>query len=334
MRNLEKIKSAVQHNCDLADASHAGDYTMCTYLLKMREFYRWSAGIAQTDPLSSEDVTSWVQKQENYWLDLQNDEYQCIELSSDCLDPFDVEMINATLIPDGLVYSAGYGRGCRPMFFLGELLEQEVYEGYQVLIAAQEYARDLPALPAMAQNKMILVRFDSIRRMVWDAIEAWRWRKSPQDSTYKALSYYDFDNDEASSLNQMSSEEVESAIYHEIGEITASELLGDDWKEMLMGMAGTRMEFIARAVKDHLSDAMVTLPALIETGSWSSLHFYFSRMDPLRREMSPQVDIAYSNWCDSGELMNLVRLINKSRTHWLEVAEQMMQRYFHSGKEV
>ena len=186
----------------------------------------------------------------------------------------------------------------------------------------------------MSQNQKILVRFDSIRRMVWEAIEAWKWRKSPQDSTYQALSYYDFSSNQAGSLNEMTSNEVESAIYHEIGEITAGELLGNEWKEMLMGVAGTRMEFLARAVKDHLSDAMVTLPALIETGSWSSLHFYFARMDPLRKEMNPQVEVAYSNWCNSGRLADLVRLIIKTRTHWQDLAEQMMQGFFHSGKEV
>ena len=30
----------VQRNCHIADARHAGDYTLCVYLLKMREFYR------------------------------------------------------------------------------------------------------------------------------------------------------------------------------------------------------------------------------------------------------------------------------------------------------
>ena len=31
----------VQHNCHLSDAHHARDYSLCIYLLKMREFYRW-----------------------------------------------------------------------------------------------------------------------------------------------------------------------------------------------------------------------------------------------------------------------------------------------------
>ena len=32
---------AVQRNCHIADARHAREMTLCTYLLEMREFFRW-----------------------------------------------------------------------------------------------------------------------------------------------------------------------------------------------------------------------------------------------------------------------------------------------------
>src|SRR4030067_1013393 len=41
MRTLPQLASVVQRNCDISDARHAGDYGMCTFLLKMREYYRW-----------------------------------------------------------------------------------------------------------------------------------------------------------------------------------------------------------------------------------------------------------------------------------------------------
>ncbi len=37
----QELISQVQHNCDISDANHAGNYTLCIYLLKMREYYRW-----------------------------------------------------------------------------------------------------------------------------------------------------------------------------------------------------------------------------------------------------------------------------------------------------
>ena len=42
--SLEKICIQAQHNCHIADALHGGDYTMCAYLLKIREFFSLGAG--------------------------------------------------------------------------------------------------------------------------------------------------------------------------------------------------------------------------------------------------------------------------------------------------
>jgi hypothetical protein len=42
---LATLVQAVQTNCHIADARHAADLTLCTYLLQMREFYRWEQGL-------------------------------------------------------------------------------------------------------------------------------------------------------------------------------------------------------------------------------------------------------------------------------------------------
>lgn len=41
MRNFHELVETVQKNCHIADANHARNLTMCTYLLEMREFFRW-----------------------------------------------------------------------------------------------------------------------------------------------------------------------------------------------------------------------------------------------------------------------------------------------------
>ena len=41
MSTLAQLVSAVQRNCGISDARHAGDCGRCTFLLKMREYYRW-----------------------------------------------------------------------------------------------------------------------------------------------------------------------------------------------------------------------------------------------------------------------------------------------------
>jgi hypothetical protein len=37
---FHQLRDSVQRNCHLADAEHARDYSLCIYLLKMREYYR------------------------------------------------------------------------------------------------------------------------------------------------------------------------------------------------------------------------------------------------------------------------------------------------------
>ena len=68
--------------------------------------------------------------------------------------------------------------------------------------------------------------------------------------------------------------EAETAVLHEIGEARAGELLGTEWEEMLLDLGRSRAEFTARAVRDHLADCLVTLPALLEHDDDRSLRFY------------------------------------------------------------
>jgi len=55
-RRLERLRRAVQANCDVSDARHARNMTLCTYLLEMRELFRWERGAALTAPLPRADV--------------------------------------------------------------------------------------------------------------------------------------------------------------------------------------------------------------------------------------------------------------------------------------
>ena len=53
---IKQFIKTVQHNCHIADALYAGDYTLCVYLLKMREMYRWEQGIDFNKMLTTDDV--------------------------------------------------------------------------------------------------------------------------------------------------------------------------------------------------------------------------------------------------------------------------------------
>jgi len=322
--DTQHLQSAVQHNCDIADARYAGNYTLCTYLLKMREFYRWEQRIPFSDVLEHAEVGSWVEQQESSWDQIEDEGYQCIPLPKKCYDPFEVDAINAYLAPAGLVYGAGFARGARPVFFVGELITEERYEGYRVLVSARELARDLAAPPAMAQGNTIYIRRESIRRMVFEMIEAWRWRSRPDDPMARAMACYNFAQDREAALEDMTDNEVESAIWHEVGEILAGNFLGDGWEPMIMRIAGSREEIVVRAVRDHLADCLSTLPALIEADNASGLHFYFANFTALRKELFPQAMDAYNTWSNGGSLKPLKQLIPGAREHWLTTGQRLM----------
>src|SRR3989344_8824030 len=173
MLNLGQLASTVQKNCHISDARHAGDFTLCIFLLKMREFFRWENDIPIAHDLPKDEVGVWLQERESLWSGIEESPFELLPLGGRRLDPFDADAINRVLIPQGHIYSGGYGRFSKPHFFLGALLKTEKRAGYTIHISSCEYARDLEAPPAMLQGKTIYVRQESVRRFLWEKIEDW-----------------------------------------------------------------------------------------------------------------------------------------------------------------
>jgi len=330
--NLKQLSDAVQFNCDVADANFAGNYTMCTYLLKMRELYRWSASIEQSDKLLTNLVAEWVEQKEAYWESLEGSDFRPLLIDGHEHDPFDIQTINLDLKQHGLIYGAGYGRGCRPEFYLASLVETDIYDTCHVFISDHEYARDLSAPVAMSQENRIYVRKESVRRMLWEQIEAWRWRKSPDGAFSKALHSLPLDSDPAYALEQLVTMQMEHVINHEVGEVEAGGKLGDEWADMLMTHAGSKIEILARAIKDHLADTMVTLPILLDSADPKEIHLYFANMSAIRQELFPQLVAAYEQWCDTSSISVFKRLIHPACNHWLSHAEKMLDDFRNMGE--
>lgn len=320
------LVSAVQRNCDVSDAQFAGDYTLCVYLLKMREFYRWSKGLPLGDGISSGEVGLWVDQREAYWEGLLDQDYSPVAIDGVHHLPLESEAINAQLLPQGYVYGGGLGRFSKPYFFLAELLSQEALQGYTVLIAGREYARELAAPPAMAQGTNIYIRRESLRRMLWEKVEDWRWRKR-ENAMARAIGCYGFDNDLEQALECMTQNELETVILHEIGEVVAGELLGNTWNEMLLTVSRTSAEMLARAVRDLLADCLSALPALLDEENQASLHFYFANLSPLRKDLFPALEDAYRTWLSNSNIRHLKTVVRDGKTHWLAVAGQIVDAY-------
>jgi len=332
MLNVGQVVATVQKNCHISDAQYAGDYTLCIFLLKMREFYRWENQIPFTGALPREAVGKWMQEREQLWEDVESSTLESLNLGGGSLDPFDADSVNRILVPQGYVYSAGYGRFNKPHFFLGTLQRQEKRDGYTVYVSTCEYARDLVAPPAMMQNGKIYLRQESLRRYLWERIEEWRLNRNT-DAVARVLSYYDFEHDLNGSLDRMTEVETESVILHEVGEALASEKLGDAWHTLLSDLSRTKGELMARAARDILADCLSTLPRLIEQENNPALHFYFASFSGMRRSLFPGAMSAYHRWAENGDIESLRQLVHDGTKYWLETTRKMLELHRRFGTE-
>ncbi|HFD81515.1 MAG TPA: hypothetical protein ENK05_14175 [Gammaproteobacteria bacterium] len=324
------MQASVQHNCHISDARFAADFTLCVYLLKMREYYRWEKGYGYDEPLTNDAVGDWLTRRETFWESLEDSDFVPLEIDDRRFDPFDSDAINRALEPHGLVYSAGYGNRAKPHFFLARLQQRHEHGSYRIHVSGEEYARDLTAPPAMSLADAIFIRRESLRRMLWERLEEWRWNR-PDNAMGRAMGSYDFEGDLEGALDAMTDTEIDTLVLHEIGEVRAGELLGEDWHELLAALPRSRLELMARAVRDHLADALSTLPALLERDHPPSLHFYFANLSGMRRQLYPALSKAYEEWVEYGDTRRLRRQVESGREHWLGLARELLELHRSTG---
>jgi hypothetical protein len=322
VENLSALIDTVQKNCTIADARHARDMTMCTFLLEMREYYRWEMEIPYGARLPKDELGDWLNARESLWDTVEEEDFAPLPLNASGIDPFDADDINRALIPLGLVYSSGLGRFRKPHFVLAELKRAEMREGVQVLVAGCEYARDLIAPPAAMRGGAIFLRMDAVRRLLWNKYEEWQW-KEKDTALGRAFAHYGCERDLERGLDRMAEAESEAMILHEIGEARAESLLGEDWNTMLGQLTSRHAELLARAVRDHLADCLVTLPTLLEREAIGSLHFYLANLSGLRRALFPALPQAYESWLGHRDNAQLADIVAAAETHWLDVARQL-----------
>ncbi len=323
--NIEPLIQSVQFNCDLSDREFATDYTICIYLIRMREYYRWAHDIAPNQPLEQSALMEWVSDTEKHWADLEADDFQSLELDGQQYSPFDISAINQTLHPMGLTYSAGYGRFSKPIFMLAELESVEQNEQHSLVIAGKELARELAAPPATMQARSILIRSEAVARLIWDLLEEWQWKK-PDNAMAEVVKYYEFERQPERALAQASLDQREVLILHELGELVAEDLVAPQWNELLSDNHQHRHLF-ARAVRDYLADCVSTLPGLLSEDNIPCLHFYFANLTPMRKTMFPSLTQAYQKWREGGSAMLLKHAIQTGQDHWLKIANQLTDEY-------
>ncbi len=333
MLNLPKLYETVQKNCHISDSIYAQDYGLCTYLLKMRELYRWEKKLSFTAKLPQQDLGEWLMAREQLWETVAQEPFTDLPIADQYYDPFNSTAINQVLLPQKLVYSGGYGYFCKPIFFLGRLQQHNWQEGLEIFIVADEYVRELTAPPAMSQGSTIFIRQEAVQRTVWETLEGWQWQKTENHFT-KLLETYHVHQDLEAALAKITQDKIESLINHEIGEVYAHHLLGEDWENMLIELSGSKAELFARAVRDNLADCLVTLPRLIELTSTTTLLLYFANFKGIRKTLFPALIKAYQQWLtDNNNLTLLKQVIEEGQNHWLNTAQSLLTWYQKNPQE-
>ena len=89
--------------------------------------------------------------------------------------------------------------------------------------------------------------------------------------------------------------ELESMLLHELGEFQAGEIPGNTWGSHIINGTRSKMEIMLRVIRDHLADALSTLPLLLERNNEAALHFYFSNLNYICKDLYPSLCSAYES---------------------------------------
>ncbi len=325
------LAQQVQRNCDISDARYGGNYSLCIYLLKMREFYRWEQGFNYAQTLAKEEVGDWLAAREGLWESLANEQdYRPLQIDGEAFAIFDNQAINARLNPHGLVYSAGLGIHGASHFVLARLDEQQTHDDYQISISGKELARDLTSPPAMSLDQQVLIRRESLRRSLWERVDGWNWNR-PKNAMSRALTSYPWQDDIDAALDTMTDDQMNAVIQHEIGEVLAGQLVGSDWQDMVYELRQSKAELVLRAIRDHLADALTTLPHLIASQDAISLHLYIANLNNMRKHLYPSLLASYEQWLKDNNWQALEDLNTHSRDTWLELAQHCLAEFSVQG---
>ncbi len=328
------LAQAVQTNCHIADACHAADLPLCVYLLQMRELFRWEQGLALTEDVDRRAVGQWLARREALWTELENRPVVPLPISGRLFDAYDVEAINVALAPLGLVYGAGLAASDRPVYVLAALHDLQPRDGGLLLqVCGREHARCLFApAAALVGDRTIMLRRESLARLLWERFEAYNLRRA--DGPMKALvDAYGMQGkaDFAALLPHLVDDLSEALVLHEVGEHRAGEVLGPPWSAMRLALEPRRVDLRVRAVRDHLADLEVTLPALIERGHVSAVHFWFANYNGVREQLFPALVSAYAAWRAGDGGRALLKASGRGARHFRALAAQVLDLHQHLG---
>ena len=311
------LLKTIKYNCDISDARDNGIYSICTLVLKLRNLYKWEYRLEPWQEPDSPVLLDWIAAKEDYWETIQEKSFSQISVNGEGIDPFLLPTINEHLSSDNHVYGAGYGRSMKAVFFIAEILENRVFEGCPTLILGKEKAREISSPFAMLQDGVIYIRKEPLRFFFWDQIQ--EINPSGRVAMQQALACYDllkdccsFDREKLIDVfDSIIDQELEIFIYHEVGENQKNLLDSDVLKKIISAFPASALELVARAVKDILADthSKGLLGYILAKEKKSSLGFYISFLDGMRKHLCPEINEASKQFWKNGDWS----LIEKAR---------------------
>ncbi|MEE9333531.1 MAG: Sfum_1244 family protein [Granulosicoccaceae bacterium] len=324
---LTTLCEDVQFNCTVSDARYARDYSLCIYLLRMREFYRWRFNIPLLHRLDTDIVGDWISDMEMHWDDIEGCEFKPIVIGGVTFGPFESDAINLQLQSSGLIYSAGYGRLGQPHFVLAELIDKKRDTSMVSYECGKELARDSITLPAMAQNQSVYIRHDSIKRYICQMVDEWRLQK-PVGPLARVVEHYQLidPNTFEDQIEKAGTQLGPLFLEHERGEVAAGALLGERYHQLLIKIAGSRGEFYLRAVRDMLADSLKTWPYILAQGNEIKLDFWLASVSGARLQLLRASGLATVLQADAAgsRFERLSGILEFEQQRWCSLAQSLL----------
>ena len=318
----------IKYNCDISDARDNGIYSICTLVLKLRNLYKWEHGLEPWEEPDSPVLLDWITAKEEYWGTIHAEPFLPIPINGENIDPFLLPPINTILSDENHIYGAGYGRSMKAVFFMAEVLEERLVEGCPTLILGKEKARELSSPFAMLQDGMIYIRKEPMRFFFWDQIQ--EINPSCRIAMQQALAAFGLIKEGSldrkkliSVFDEIVEKELEIFIYHEVGESQVNMLTSQVLKKIISAYPASALELVARAVKDVLADTHPKglLSHITDKEKKSSLGFYISFLDGMRKLLCPELTEAGKRFWDSGDwsLLHEARLACREKNEAIAV---------------
>ena len=305
---LQTLITQVRDNCRIASAGQAGHFSLCGLVLRLRQLYKWEHHLPPWREPDPQVALDWVEDQERLWEGLEDRTWQTLALDGAALDPFGVEALNESLIPQGLAYGAGLSRGLAPTCFLGELQEVRRQGEVTILVLDRELARDLDGTPALCQGNLIYARKQALAFFAWDRLsdpmqQNNRYLKIALDAyglSLEALLENPPNHQEA--LADFLDRELEAVIRHEVGEALEPSLK-EAFPAILSLFPQTRVELWIRGLKDVLAEVNEwgRLAYIIENRALPSLALMLAWRPGLYSLLLPELEPAFHRVAARGD---------------------------------